>query len=72
MTWCFVQMWHFSLDVICRRKLKNVCARVQDVVLVFVIHVQLLQILVQIGDAFLDERLRLAGQDCLIYDDGAA
>lgn len=44
----------------------------QDVVLVFVVHVQLLQILIQIGDAFLDERLRLAGQDCLIYDDGAA
>lgn len=72
MTGCFVQVRHFSLDIVRRSKLKNVCARVQNVVLVFVIHVELLLVLIQISDTFFYKRLRLTGQDCFIDDDGAA
>lgn len=41
-------------------------------VLVFVIHVELLLVLIQISDTFFYKRLRLTGQDCFIDDDGAA
>jgi len=44
----------------------------QNVVLVFVIHVELLLVLIQISDTFFYKRLRLTGQDRFIDDDGAA